>query len=304
MYKKGWLTPLAVVLLFAGILIRYEHAHMDNILAISTTKSQLPWDKNIADIQKVSFAFQDQKITAMRTDTVWNLVSPISTRADATYIYSIISAFTSPSITGTLPMSESSLADYNIHAQSPTIILEDYEGNTFTFVCGKASDSHHYYAYSPNTNLLYTVPNHMFDLLSSSVSSWYDKDYIRFNLENTLSIEAITPYETHSIHFNHSVSPIHYYSDTLSDNVVDVILNFFKTSRIHQFITSEATPSLLNTYGFNEDVITFKVTNRTGEVLTFELNLKSPTDDGYYVYIPSDSTLITIPLFNIEFNNI
>lgn len=304
MNRKGWLTPLAVVIIFTIVLITYQQGHTTEILANSTSQTQLPWHKDVGDINRITFDTQQELIIANRQDSQWELTMPIQISADSSYIYSIISSFVSPGVVSTVTTNITDASAYGITDHSMSLTLHDYAGKEYTLICGKEADANHYYTYSPLTEDVYTIPKHLFDNISKDLSTWYDKDYIKFNAAETNQIVVSHDESSHVIIPKTTVTAageqVSYTSPTLSQEQISYVINFLKTSKISQFIVTPASDNLLETYGFYTPHLTLEITRSNGEVFKMIINTDNPTDTGFYVYIPGTQSIVKIPIFNMS----
>ena len=295
MKRKGWFIPILVFFVCTWFLIMYEQSTNEPYLAQTSNLAQLPWDKNISEIQEIHFSSHSSSFTAKRVDDKWSITSPIQSIADSTYIYDVISKFVSPGLIHTIETEVDDPSPYGIYDYSPTISLIDENGAQYTLIAGDSADETTYYAYSPLTKSIYTIKKEIFDFLSTDLSKWRSKDYITFVPEETSKIELITTTKSYTLLPSNTNGTTTFSSQELSPKEVEDFIAFLSTSKINQFIIDEAPSHIILSYGFGSPDMKIKIYNTSGTTQTFSF-VKIPNSLYYYVLDPSTNNIYKVQL--------
>lgn len=295
MKRKGWFIPILVFFVCTWFLIMYEQSTNEPYLAQTSNLAQLPWDKEISDIQEIHFTSHSSSFTAKRVDDEWSITSPIQSIADSTYIYDVISKFVSPGLIHTIEIDVDDPSAYGIYDYSPTISLIDQNGAEYTLIAGNSADETTYYAYSPLTKCIYTIKKDIFDFLSTDLSKWRSKDYINFNKETISKVEFITPTKTYKLLAPTETGSSSFISEDLTPRDVDNFITFLSSSKIEQFIMDGAPSHIILSYGFDNPHMKLKIYDKAGSSKTFSF-VKIPNSIYYYVLDPLNSNIYKVQL--------
>lgn len=295
MKRKGWFIPILVFFVCTWFLIMYEQSTNEPYLAQTSNLAQLPWDKEISDIQEIHFTNHSSSFTAKRIDDEWSITNPIQSVADSTYIYDVISKFVSPGLIHTIETGVDDPSAYGIYDYSPTISLIDQNGAEYTLIAGNSADETTYYAYSPLTKCIYTIKKDIFDFLSTDLSKWRSKDYINFNKETTSKVEFITPTKTYTLFPPSETGSSSFISEDLTPREVDSFITFLSSSKIEQFIMDQAPSNIILSYGFDNPHMKLKIYDKAGSSKTFSF-VKIPNSIYYYVLDPLNDNIYKVQL--------
>lgn len=295
--KKGWLTPILVFIICISFLLSYQSKQGGSSLAQTTTMPLAPWNIEISNISKITFKESGKQITATLTDNTWTLTEPLETSADSPYIYNILSSFSHPQFIAEVDFNPERLIDYGIDEFSKSITLYDQAGTHYELICGKEASSSTYYVYSSSTKSMYTMHKEHFNHLDSNLSLWRDKDFLHFNAQDTSKIKVYSEGSSYILLPNSQGS---FTSDTLSQNQINRIINFLVTVRATTFITDNASPEIIGSYGFNSPHVTISVFDEVGNENT--LTLTSPIDgsDESYTMVKGLNSIYTVPCLYIN----
>ncbi|MEG0847017.1 MAG: DUF4340 domain-containing protein [Niameybacter sp.] len=282
MKRKGWFIPIAVFFMCTWFLIMYEQSTNEPYLAHTSNLAQLPWDKDISEIQRVYFSAHSSSFTAERVGNDWSIVSPIESDADSTYIYNVISQFTIPGLIHTIETGVTNPSSYGIFEYSPCITLIDQAESEYTLIAGNAASETTSYVYSPLTQCVYTIKTDILNSVSSDLSDWRSKDYITFVPEQTSKIDVITAHTTYSLLPNLESTDKPFVADGLSPMEVEDIINFLTVSKVSQFIVDHAPTHIISSYGFNTPTVKIKLYDLAGNAQTLSF-VKIPNSINYYV---------------------
>lgn len=295
MKRKGWFIPIAVFFVCTWFLIMYEQSTNEPYLARTSNLAQLPWDKDISDIQKVHFSAHSSSFTAERVGNDWSITSPIQSVADSTYIYNVISQFVSPGLIHTIESEVSDPSKYGIYDYSPTISLIDENGAEYTLIAGNIADETTYYAYSPLTESVYTIKKEIFDFVSTDLSKWRTKNYITFEPENTSKIEVVSSSDTYTLLPTAGTTTVNFSTEHLSAKQVEDFLTFLSNSKVSQFITDAAPQHIVASYGFGNPYMKVKIYDISGNTQTFSF-VQIPDSTYFYVLDHSKSNIYKVQL--------
>lgn len=297
MKRKGWFIPIAVFFVCTWFLILYEQSTNEPYLAHTSNLAQLPWDKDISEIQQVHFAAHSSSFTAERINNEWFITAPIQSVADSTYVYNVISQFISPGLIHTIETEVTDPSSYGIYDYSPKITLVDENGAEYTLIAGNAASDITYYAYSPLTKCIYTIKKEIFDFVMADLSFWRTKDYISFNPEQTAKIE-ITTSDTHYVLEPVSIEGSKdFYSQNLSQKEVEYFISLLSTSKVEQFIVDNASEHIISSYGFNKPNMKIKIYDFSGNAMTFSF-VKIPDSSSFYVLDHSKNSIYKVFILN------
>lgn len=293
MKRKGWFIPIAVFFVCTWFLIMYEQSTNEPYLAHTSNLAQLPWDKDISEIQQVHFSAHSSSFVAERIDNEWFITNPIQSIADSTYVYNVISQFVSPGLIHTIETEVTDPSSYGIYDYSPTMTLVDENGAEYTLIAGSAASDTTYYAYSPLTRCIYTIKKEIFDFVSSDLASWRTKQYIPFNPEQVAKINVTTP-DTH-----YAIEPVSiegnkaFYGENLSQKEVDELINFLSLSKVDQFIIDDASEHIISSYGFNQPNLKVKIYDFSGNATVFSF-VKIQDSSSYYALDHSKNSIYKV----------
>lgn len=304
MYKKSWLIPIIVLLFCSLILFFYQKSTNLNTYAAPLTPTSIDLHKIPSDIVELTVKWPTHTITTKRDGSSWILMSPTTTTADGSYIYDIIQAFISPGNIHLLKEHIENPSDYGISDHSTHMTLYDANGDVYELIQGNTLNATYYYGYNPQTNSLYGVPKKAFDMLSKDLAKWYDKNYIQFNPSTTKEITISFGDTVHSITPIMLHGELRYESATLSETQVAFIINFLSSSRALSYVVSEASPQIIDSYGFNEHAVNFTIYTSDHTSKSFALSTSSFEATANYVLLKDSNTIITIPTFSIEFTSL
>lgn len=295
MKRKGWFIPILVFFICTWILIIYEQSTNEPYLAQTSSLAQLPWDKEISDIETIHFTSHASSFTAKRIDSNWFITSPIQSVADSTYIYDVISKFVSPGLIHTIETQVEDPSSYGIYDYSPTLSLVDKNGAQYTLIAGNSADETTYYTYSPLTQCIYTINKSVFDFLSTDPAKWRSKNYIHFNQDTTSKIELVTPTRTYTVSLSTPSGTSSFVSEDLTPRDLDNFITFLASSKVEQFIIDGAPDHIILSYGFNQPDIKLKIYSQTGTCQTFYF-VKLPNSIYYYVLDLSNNNIYKVQL--------
>ncbi|MEG0501264.1 MAG: DUF4340 domain-containing protein, partial [Cellulosilyticaceae bacterium] len=246
MKQKSWLTPILVFIVCISFLLSYQTRQSGTSLARTVEPPSVPWNIDISHISKIEFKESSKNITAFISENEWQLLSPLQTSADSAYIYNILSKFSTPQLVAEVTSDVTNLAEYGIDKFSKSITLYDTTYNNYELICGTEASSSTYYVYSPTSGIIYTMRKEYFDSVSVTLSSWRDKDYLKFNPETTSKIKVYYNHQTYVLEPSYIEDEFSFASTLLPQNIVDTIINFLSTTRINTFIVDEASPSVIS----------------------------------------------------------
>lgn len=295
--KKGWLTPILVFIICISFLLSYQSKQGGSSLAQTTTMPLAPWNIDISNIAKIEFKESGKQITATLADNNWTLIEPLETSADSPYIYNILSSFSHPQFIAEVDFAPERLIDYGIDEFSKSITLYDQSGTNYELICGKEASSSTYYVYNPSTESMYTMHKEHFNHLDSNLSLWRDKDILQFNAQDTSRIKVYSGGISHVLLPNEQGV---FTSNSLTPEQISRIMNFLTTTRVTTFITDNASPELIASYGFGSPFVTISVFDSEGTERT--LTLTSPIDGSSesYVMMKGTSSIYTIPCLYVN----
>lgn len=294
MYRRTFVIPIFVFILFSFVLFFYQKYSVASTYAVSSPIKTVPLNKTASDIIALEYKWSDGSIATSREDNVWSITSPAKATGDASYIYSIISKFTTP---GNLHLIESNIEDtsyYGIDAYSPSLIFSASDGSTYEIIKGYAIDEVYDYVYNPLDQSIYAVSKELFNHLSKDLTTWFNKDFLGFKEseinEITISfkgnVHTITPMILHN--------QLTFSSSTLSEADVQVILNFLSTTKATSYVVDHASEQIIESYGFNNSPIELVLHLNDSTKKTFFISTSFSSPDSQYILIKDNNTIITI----------
>lgn len=301
MKRKSWLFPIATFIVFFSMLFLYQNSqNIAPSVTITETDTPTLWTLMPNNIKKLCFSSAHKKIVINKEDSNWILTNYNNKPADEVYIYTALRYFINPTFESIVETNASNLGDYGITEFSPMLTITDTSGKNYSLVKGHSIDDALDYVYSPSNNTIYKMSSVAFDTLSSDVKSWRNKQILSFNLEDASKIDlwyknieaTIVPVST-----NQQMS---FTSSDINDRLTSEFIKFLKNSRIEEFITDEASPSVLEVYGFNNPLLTCNVYLKDNT--TFKLTIGSINTEKNicYAMVNGDNHIVTIPCFDFS----
>ncbi len=299
MQRKGWLVPILVFFISIICLLFYQRNNVTDSLATTTNLPPILWSKSIADITQLAYSEFGSTLEAIKTEEGWSLTTPITTSADSLYIYNILAYFCEPKFTEVIDFTDHHLLDYGIDSSSPTLTLYDGD-NTYRLIRGYSLDEEHYYVYSPDSNMVYSMEKSSFDSLQISLNTWRNKQLLSFKKQEIQEVVVEFNESTYVIkpHFENGV--LTFKSDTLSNSLVSSFINFLEGTTIKDFITDAITPTLAENYGITRSTTTITITLVNGKQTTLTFGNILEDEHICYVHVHNSSSIVSIPYFNLE----
>lgn len=300
MKRKGWFIPILVFIISMSVLFGYQKKVGIDSFANTTNLPPILWSLSSSDIHKVIYKQSDQTIEAIRENDTWMLAQPLSSKADALYVYNAISAFIQPIFIDIIELEPQNLTIYGIDEFSPTISLLDAENTVYTLVKGSEYDSLHNYVYSPLSNTVYTMPKAAFENISIDSSHWRSKELLNCSLEDIQKIDLVYGGHHISLLGEYINDAYTFSSPQLDDYLVDDFINFLQTSKIQTFITDDANEHVLSVYGFNKPLLECKIYLSSGSVMQLTIGDVNEKENACYVRLNNSNSIFTIPYFNLS----
>lgn len=300
MKRKSLFIPILVFVLSFSALSIYQKSHSTVVLASTTSSPSILWSKKASDIPKLIYATKDTQIVVKREDNNWFLINNGSQKADDLYIYNTINTFLEPQYEEIVSKHPNDLSTYGINDSSPTLTLYDNENNLYSLVQGSTVDDALSYVYVKNLDTLYTMKTVLFESLSLSSTDWLDKQLLRFELEDVRDITFTYK------NFNTTLTPttnennIIFSSAQVNQELCTRFIDFLKLSKIEQFITHEASPHILATYGFDKPSLSCTVHLQSGENLSLVIGQINREENICYARVNNSLTIVTIPYFDFS----
>lgn len=295
MYRKSWFIPLLVLLLCSVTLFSYQKNTHINTYALPLPRTELALSQKPSDFVKVELSWANQHIVAEREGTSWKLTLPTVASADSSYIYDVISTFITPGNIQFVEDCPSDLASYGIHENAPSLRFYDASYNKHEFIQGKLVNNTFYYAYDPDSDTMYSVPKKSFDSVSKDLNTWLNKRYIDFNPASTAHITLSWGDITHRIEPVVIHNTVQFESSTLENAQVAAFIKFLETSKAVSFITSNASPQVASSYGFDESALHIAIVSTDGTSTEFEISRSFANENTCYVLLKPHNTILTIP---------
>lgn len=302
MYRRSFVIPIIVFVLSSIGFILYQSHFDKGTHATQLEKHPLDLSESASQIVGIHYAWVDGAITAKREENNWQVTQPLKLAADASYIYHIVSEFTTP---GRLHIFEGTIKDpslYGIDSSSPSLTLYATEGITYEFIRGNVVDETFYYAYSPKDQRLYTVPCELFDSLSKNVNVWTSKDFFNFSKDTVSEIYFSFGNTKHQVTSTLLHDQHLFKSDTLPQESVDALINFLTSTKANAYVVHHAEPEIIKRYGFYDTSLRIVITTKDGSSETYLISTTFSDRDAHYVLIEGTGTILTIDSLNLNFN--
>lgn len=291
---KNWFIPFMVFFICMGLLCFYQKGEFGKSYAITTNTPPILWSKASSDITKVVTKQGDTYFEASKINNEWYLSKPITTKADATYLYTLISNFKEPPLLSTENTAPKKLEDYGIDSNSTSISIYDENGKEYVLIQGKEANATNYYTYSPLSNTIYTIPKDTFDCISFRLEEWRDKGLIHFEKEEVTKI---------IVSFNNQ-SNTYLIDDTTfhdTDSVPNKLLDFLASVHIKNFVIDKPQKDLFPVYGLDNPTFSITLFLKNGNTFDLSIGNQIPKDAVCYAYTSTLDSIVTIPLFEFSF---
>lgn len=298
--RKGWLTPILVFIICISFLLSYQAKQGGSSLARTIETPLSPWNIGIAHITKIEFNDSSKSITALFSEDTWQILTPTSMAADSTYIYGILSNFTSPKLIEEVETHVTNLAPYGIDKFSKSILLYDSDANKYELICGKEASASTYYVYAPSTASIYTMHKDAFDSLSHNLSLWRDKNYLHFDAAQTAKIQLTLPNETIVITRTAKDDAVTFTSDALSSTEIERLLNFLQSTRVTNFITDNASDSVIQNYGLHQPSATLSIWDLNHTVTSFSMAPHLDQPGQSYILMKDSKNIFSVNAFKFR----
>lgn len=304
MKQKGWLIPITVFLISIIVLFFYQQKQEVVSFADTTDLPPITWSKKSTDIVKVTYEAAGKVIETVREENDWSLSTSNNRKADALYIYNVITPFIEPLFEQVVAVSPSNLIDYGIDNMASSITLYDAEGNDYKVVKGNAFDEKSDYVYVPLTDSVYTMSNTAFSSISTTPNDWACKELLNFELTNVKKINLTYKGHAATLIANTTENGVELTSEELDSRLANEFMNFLQTAKIQSFITEEATDHVLSVYGFNAPLLKCTIHLKTGETLSLTIGNVNEEEGICYTQVNGSSEIVAIPYFNLSQFNI
>lgn len=300
MKRKGWFIPILIFFISITGLIFYQKRQDSHSFAGTTNLPPILWSESSTNINKIVFSENGHEIQALRKNNEWELIKPLSSKADNLFIYNIIVAFKEPAFTQTIDPDPKNLADYGIDSFSPHIELYTINNHTYELTRGKLADAQHYYIYSPMSNTVYTMSKSAFENLHTDLLGWRNKDLLSFKKKDVKKIELSYNNNFYTLLPFKSSSDVVFKTEGLEEKKLNKLIDFLEASTVKEFITDTADSALLNAYGFNTPSLKLTITLNSGEALTASIGNMLKAENLCYAVINHSSSISTIPYFDLS----
>ena len=304
MKRKGWLVPIIVFLISIIFLFSYQQKQEVVSFADTTNLPPILWSEKSTHIVKVSFASTGKVIEAVRDEDNWKLSTSDNRKADALYIYNVMTPILEPLFEQVIEASHTDLTQYGIDDIASRITLYDADGHDYQIIKGKAFDEKSDYVYAPSTDTIYTMNHSAFSNISTNPNDWSSKELLSFEFANVEKINLT--YKGHGA----TLIPITterrvtLTSEELDERLANEFMNFLQTTKIQSFITEDANEHVLSVYGFNSPLLKCTIQLKTGETLSLTIGNVNEAENICYTQVNNSPTIVTIPYFNLSQFNI
>ena len=304
MKRRGWLVP--IVVFFISIIFLFSYQQKQEVVSFADTTNLPPiiWSEKSTDIVKVTYEAGGKVIEAVREADNWSLSTSNNRKADALYIYNVITPFLEPLFEQVVEVSPSNLANYGIDDMASSITLYDEAGHEYNLLKGKAFNEKSDYVYAPLTDTIYIMSNTAFGSISTSSNDWGSKELLSFELANVKKINLT--YKGHAATLMPTIteSGIALTSEELDNRLANEFMNFLHTAKIQSFITEEANEHVLSVYGFNAPLLKCTIHLKTGETLSLTIGNVNEEENICYTQVNGRPGIVGIPYFNLSQFNI
>ncbi len=304
MKRKGWLVPIIVFLISFVFLFSYQQKQEVVSFADTTNLPPIIWSEKSTHIVKVSFASAGKVIEAVREEDNWKLPTSDNRKADALYIYNVMTPFLEPLFEQVVETSPTDLTQYGIDDIASCITLYDANGHDYQIIKGKAFDEKSDYVYAPSTDTIYTMNNTAFRNISTNPNDWSSKELLSFEFANVKKINLTYKGHGATLIPITTESGVTLTSEELDERLANEFMNFLQTTKIQNFITEDADERVLSVYGFNSPLLKCTIQLKTGEVLSLTIGNVNEAENICYTQVNSSPAIVTIPYFNLSQFNI
>ena len=304
MKRKGWLVPIVVFLISIIFLFSYQQKQEVVSFADTTNLPPIIWSEKSTDIVKVTYEAAGKVTEAVREEDTWSLSTSNNRKADALYIYNVITPFLEPLFEQVVEVSPSDLTNYGIDDMASSITLYDEAGHEYKLLKGKAFSEKSDYVYAPLTDTVYTMSNTAFGSISTNSNDWGSKELLNFELTNVKKINLT--YKGHAATLMPTITEngIALASEELDNRLANEFMNFLQTAKIQSFITEEANEHVLSVYGFNAPLLKCTIHLKTGDTLSLTIGNVNEEENICYTQVNGRPEIVGIPYFNLSQFNI
>ena len=301
MKRKGWIVPILVFIFSLSILFFYQKNQNTVSLASTTDIPPILWSESPSNINKITYSYGSKTITATYVDSNWILADYHNQKADDLYIYNILNNFSEPIFDKIVEVSPENLSLYGIDGSCPTLSLYSAEGNEYTLVQGSSVDENLSYIYSPLSNTVYLMKTAMFSNLKISEVDWFNKQLLTFNENAVTKISfSYKSLQATLMPTTSSDGTVTFTSNNINDTLAQEFVHFLKTSKIEQFIASNANEHVLNVYGFNSPSLKCTIYLNTGSSISLTIGNINEAENICYAMVDHNNSIVAIPYFDFS----
>ncbi len=285
MHRKGWAIPITTCIVLSMFLLQYT----SGVTTITTSATMPDIAENgipavITEV-KVSHSSTDIEATLQDNDWVFNT----GDRANSMYIFELIwrfaDIFPSDKIEG-----DPSLYTYGVYPNNKTIMFSDGGDDSFTLMQGALASESQYYAYHLESNCIYLVDRHYFDMLSTDMNDWRSKDIINFDHATQLTVSANNMIHNIFLDEEDVASLL-----SLTDEEYLSLIRFLSNAVIGDYITNQATDEILAMYSLDKPQASITLFYDDGTDLTLDLVANPFNPSELYCTIPGSTDIFTLP---------
>lgn len=301
MKRKGWVVPILVFILSLSILFFYQKNQNTVSLANTTDIPPILWSESPSNIDKITYSYGNKTINAVYENSNWVLCDFNNQKADDLYIYNILNNFSEPIFNEVIEISPKDLSSYGIDDSCPTLSLYDTDGNQYTLVQGNSIDDTLSYIYAPLSDTVYSMNASIFSDLKISEVDWLNKQLLTFKTEEVSKISfSYKSLQATLMPTTSSDGTITFTSNNINDTLAEKFVYFLQTSKIEQFITTEANEHVLNIYGFNSPSLKCTIYLNTGDSLSLTIGNINDQENICYAMVGHNNSIVAIPYFDFS----
>lgn len=304
MKRKGWLIPILVFFISIGFLFFYQKIQNTDSFADTTTMPPILWSESSSDITKVIFKQASHKIEVSRSGDEWFLSTPLTDKADALYVYNVISAFTEPMFEQVIEISPTNLTNYGIDELSTTITLYDQDQHEYVLIKGNSVNELSDYVYSPMSDTVYTMPKTAFQNISTDITKWRNKELLSFNKSDVKKINISYNNNSYVLLPTVENGNISFSNPKLQSNFISSFISLLETAKIQNFVTDEADATILDAYGFSNPSLKTTIYLKSGSTLSLTFGSTLKDENICYIKRGESSSIVTIPYLDLSSLNV
>lgn len=301
MKRKGWAIPILVFIISFSGLFFYQKSQNTISLANTTELPPILWSKSPSNINKIIYSYGDKEIEAVRQDNAWLLSTFNNKQADDLFIYTILDRFTAPVFDKVIEISPTDLTQYGIDDSCPTLSLYDADNNEYTLIKGNSIDDSLDYVYAPLSDTVYSIDSIIFSDLTNVETDWLNKQLLNFDTKAVTKIYFVYQgMEATLMPTTSEDGTISFTSANINDSLSAEFVHFLETSKIEQFIATDANEHIFNVYGFSAPLLkcTIYLDNQT--TMTLTIGNINKEENLCYAMVNSSTSIVAIPYFDFS----